>query len=198
MSSPFERQHSPANTKEEIGETQREVSGSTPFKKHCANTEGKGILTVITQGRSIRRAYFNNRRVPVSIDTCSLISMIESNNLRTNRIMKFGKKLKVNHLCKENDMGKGSSIGSVVKTWPRQSTRSSGSEGKNTGMKHRNAIPEEETLDDDMSNDLRIPAGRFRRYNKQRDENLKRKEEVNDPNITVDDKTSYEPCNSAF
>ena len=39
LSSPFERQHSPANTKEETGETQREVSGSTPFKKRCANTD---------------------------------------------------------------------------------------------------------------------------------------------------------------
>ena len=94
LSSPFERQHSPANTKEETGETQREVSGSTPFKKRCASTEEKGILTVITQGRSIRRTYFNNRRAPVSIDTCSLISMIESNNPKSNRIMKFGKRLR--------------------------------------------------------------------------------------------------------
>ena len=46
----------------------------------------------------------------MSIDTCSLISMIESNNLRTNRIMKFGKKLKVNHLYKENNMSKDGSV----------------------------------------------------------------------------------------
>ena len=59
----------------------------------------------------------------MSIDTCSLISMIESNNLRTNRIIKLGKKLKENHLYKENDMDKGGSIESVVERWPRKVSR---------------------------------------------------------------------------
>ena len=66
--------------------------------------------------------------------------------------MKFGKRLRVNHLCKENDTGKESNIGSVVKTEPRQGARLSDSEGKKIGTKPRDAIPEEEALDDNMSN----------------------------------------------
>ena len=81
--------------------------------------------------------------------------------------MKFGKRLRVNHLCKENDTGKESNIGSVVKTEPRQGARLSDSEGKKTGMKPRDAIPEEEALDDNMSNDLCTPAGRIRKDNEQ-------------------------------
>ena len=55
----------------------------------------------------------------------------------------------------------------------------------------------QEALDDNMSNDLRTPAGRIRKDNEQQDETMKRKEELADPNMTVDDKMSYDPCTSA-
>ena len=90
-----------------------QVTNPTLFNKPEACTEEKGILTIITQGRTIRRAYLNNKIVPASIDTCSLISIVESNDPMSNRILKFGRKLEVHRLCKR------SSIGSVVETEPR-------------------------------------------------------------------------------
>ena len=87
--------------------------------------------------------------------------------------MKLRKRLRVNHLCKEDDTGKESNILSVVKTEPRQGTRLSDSEGKKIGTKLRDAMPEKEALEDNMNNDLRTPAGRIRKDNEQQDETAK-------------------------
>ena len=127
LSSLFETHLSSISTKEEIKESRREVTTRVQFKRSGTSAEEKRILTVITQERTIRRAYFNNRRVPVTIDTCSHISMIESNNPKRNRIMKFGKRLRMNHLCKENDTGEESNIGSAFRKDPRQGARLSDS-----------------------------------------------------------------------
>ena len=69
LNSPFEKQPPPVSTEEEIGKTKLQVTGPTLFNKPGAGTEEKGILTVITQERTIRRAYLNNKIVPVSMDT---------------------------------------------------------------------------------------------------------------------------------
>ena len=52
----------------------------------------KGTLTLITQRRIIRRAYLNNRIIPAQIDTCSLVSVVESSDPKLNRILEVGKK----------------------------------------------------------------------------------------------------------
>ena len=57
-----------------------------------------------------QRPFCQTYLLPVSIDTSSLVSVIGSDDLRTNRIMKFGNKLKVNHLYKENNMSNDGSL----------------------------------------------------------------------------------------
>ena len=123
LSSPFETYFSSISTEEGIGETRRELAPSGQSKRPGANAKEKGILTVITQERTIRRAYFNDRKAPVTFDTCSNISTIEFDNPKRNRIMKVGKRLRMNHLCKENDTGKKGNIGAALKDDPRQSAR---------------------------------------------------------------------------
>ena len=58
---------------------------------------------MITQAKAIRRAYFNDREAPVTFDTCSNISTIEYDDPKHNKIIKVGRRIKVNHLCKEHD-----------------------------------------------------------------------------------------------
>ena len=77
--------------------------------------------------------------------------------------MKVGKRLKMNHLCKEDDTGEESNIGTASGDDPRQGARLSDSERKKIEAKPRDAFPKNEMLDDNMSIDPRTPAGTIRK-----------------------------------
>ena len=162
LDSPFETHFTSISTEERKGETRRKLVPSAQPKKPGASAKEKGILTVITQERTIRRAYFNDRKAPVTFDTCSNISTIEFDNPKLNRIMEVGKRLRMNHLCKENDTDKEGNIGAAFKGDPRQGARLSDSERKEIEAKPRDTFPKKEVLDDNMSNDPRTSAGTIR------------------------------------
>ena len=82
---------------------------------------------MITQAKAIRRAYFNDREAPVTFDTCSNISTIEYDDPKHNRIIKVGRRIKINRLCKEHDTSKKDDIESVLKNDPDNAHRKSAS-----------------------------------------------------------------------
>ena len=86
--------------------------------------------------------------------------------------MKVGKRLRMNHLCKEDDTGEESNIGAAFREYQGKGARLNDSEMKKIETKPRDAIPEKEALDDNMSNDLRTPAGRIRKNDEQPDETI--------------------------
>merc|ERR1712163_19639 len=46
-------------------------------------------LAIITEDSIIRRIYLNNRTVPMEVDSCSLVSILASDRLENNKIMKI-------------------------------------------------------------------------------------------------------------
>ena len=48
-----------------------------------------GTLSLVTEQRIIKQAYLNNEIIPTQVDTCSLVSIVEYNDLRFNRILKI-------------------------------------------------------------------------------------------------------------
>ena len=85
----------------------------------------------------------------------------------------------------------------TVKDDPRLGARLKDSERKETKSGPSDTSPTKKVTGDNVSNDLRTPAGRIRKDNEQQDKTIKRKKELADPNMTVDDKMSYDPCTSA-
>ena len=79
------------------------MANQTRFDNFKACSGEKGILTLITQQRIIRRAYLNNRPIAAQIDTCSLVSVVESSNPKPNRILEVGKKIKMRPLHWEKE-----------------------------------------------------------------------------------------------
>ena len=69
------------------------MTSPTLLDKTEASNGEKGTLTLITQRRIIRRAYLNHKIIPAQIDTCSLVSIVESNVPECNRVLKIGRKL---------------------------------------------------------------------------------------------------------
>ena len=69
------------------------VTNSTLLDETEASNGEKGTLTLITQRRIIRRAYLNKKIIPAQIDTCSLVSIVESSDKGDNRILEVGRKL---------------------------------------------------------------------------------------------------------
>ena len=69
------------------------VANPTLLDKFKTCSGEKGILTLITQQRIIRRAYLNNRLIPAQVDTCSLVSVVKSSDPKFNRILKVGRKI---------------------------------------------------------------------------------------------------------
>ena len=74
----------------------------------------KGILTLITNQRIIRQAYLNNRPIAAQIDTCSLVSVVESGNPKLNRILEVGKKIKMRPLHWEKEWWEESQENTLV------------------------------------------------------------------------------------
>ena len=103
LSSLFNKQSQSISAKEATKDTRQEVTHREQFRRSRTRPGEEGTLTVITQGRTIKRAYFNNEIAPVTIDTCSHVSMVEFKNPKHTRIMKIGKRLRMNHLCMENN-----------------------------------------------------------------------------------------------
>ena len=118
LSSLFETRAPSTNAKEAAKETRREVTSRGQLRRSRTSAEEDGTLTVITHERTIRRAYFNNKVAPVTFDTCSHVSMVEFKNPKHTRIMKIGKRMRMNHLCMENDTGKESDGGAAVRGEP--------------------------------------------------------------------------------
>ena len=48
-----------------------------------AGNEEIGTLSLITQQRIIRRAYLNNKTISIEIDTCSLVSIVMSDDQKS-------------------------------------------------------------------------------------------------------------------
>ena len=108
---------------------------------------------MITQERTIKRAYFNDRRAPRTVDTRFYTSATEFDNPKHHKIMKVGKILRMNHLCKKNDINEECNIGATFKGDPRHSAKLSDSERKKIETKSRDPISKKEVLDDNMNND---------------------------------------------
>ena len=80
---------------------------------------------------------------------------------------------------------------------PRQGGRLKYSERKETESGISDTSPTKEVTGNNVSSNIRTPAGRIRKDNEQQNETIKRKKELADPIMTVDDKMSYDPRNSA-
>ena len=81
---------------------------------------------------------------------------------------------------------------------PRQGGRLKYSERKETESGISETSPTKEVTGNNVSSNIRTPAGRIRKDNEQQDEPNKQKEEIADPNMTVEDEKSYDCCNSAI
>ena len=68
----------------------------------ATSKEEIGILSVITEQRIIRRAYLNNRMITVEIDTCSLASIIISEDPKLSRIIRIKRKLSAQPLTQNS------------------------------------------------------------------------------------------------
>ena len=55
----------------------------------ATSKEEIGILSVITEQRIIRRAYLNNRMITVEIDTCSLASIVISDDPKLSSLIRI-------------------------------------------------------------------------------------------------------------
>ena len=81
---------------------------------------------------------------------------------------------------------------------PRQGGRLKYSERKETESGISETSPTKEVTSNNVSSNIHTPAGRIRKDNEQQDEPNKQKEEIADPNMTVEDEKSYDCCNSAI
>ena len=61
-----------------------------------------GTLSLITYKKIIRRAYLNNKMISTEIDTCSLVSIVMSNDPRLNRMLRIRRKLNTCPLIQQN------------------------------------------------------------------------------------------------
>ena len=73
--------------------TRGQLPGPVLNDDTTTGNEETGILSVITEERVIRRAYLNNRMIAVEIDTCSLTSIIISEDPKLDRVIRIKKKL---------------------------------------------------------------------------------------------------------
>ena len=93
LKSPGEEQSPPTESEVKMKKDEPLVTNPTLFKKFEACNGEKGTLTLITQQRIIRRAYLNNKIIPALVDTCSLVSIVESSDPKFNRFLKTGRKI---------------------------------------------------------------------------------------------------------
>ena len=79
------------------------------------NKEEMGILSVITEQSLIRRAYLNDTMVEVKIDTCSMASVVVTENPKISRILRIKRKLRIQPLFQGNKkIGQGFGTGHKV------------------------------------------------------------------------------------
>ena len=88
--------------------TIQQMTGSTLGSDIVASNEEIGTLSVITKQRIIRRVYLNDRVIPTEVDTCSLVSIIISDNPKLSRKLKIKRKLDTQPLAQDCQMSKGS------------------------------------------------------------------------------------------
>ena len=81
---------------------EQQVANPIVFDDNEAGNGEIGTLSLITQQRIIRRAYLNNKIIPTQVDTCSLVSIVESNDPKFNRILKIRRKLNTHPLSRES------------------------------------------------------------------------------------------------
>ena len=80
----------------------KQISGSILDNNTATSKEEIGILSVITEQRIIRRAYLNNRMINVEIDTCSLASIVISDDPKLSRIIRIKRKLRAQPLTQSS------------------------------------------------------------------------------------------------
>ena len=66
------------------------------------NKEEMGILSVITEQSLIRRAYLNDTMIEIKIDTCSMASVVVTENPKLSRILRIKRKLRIQPLIQTN------------------------------------------------------------------------------------------------
>ena len=91
LSSLFETHPPSTSTKEVTNDTRRELTYRGQFRRPRTSAGEEDTLTVITQGRTIRRVYFNNEIAQVTFDTCSHVSSYLSYlfTVKRQRIIRF-------------------------------------------------------------------------------------------------------------
>ena len=80
-------------SEEMMEETIQQMAESSLGSDTMANNEEMGTLSVITEQRTIRRFYLNNRVIPTEVDTCSLVSVVMPDDPRFSRKLKIKRKL---------------------------------------------------------------------------------------------------------
>ena len=88
--------------------TEQEIPGSILNDDTTPSNEETGTLSLITEQRIIRRAYLNNRMIPTEIDTCSLVSIVMSDDPKLNRTLRIKRKLNTYPLIQDYQRMKGS------------------------------------------------------------------------------------------
>ena len=78
------------------------MTGSTLGSDIVASTEEIGTLSIITEQRIIRRVYLNDRMIPTEVDTCSLVSIVMSDDPKLNRMLRIRRKLNTCPLIQQN------------------------------------------------------------------------------------------------
>ena len=66
------------------------------------SNEETGTLSLITYKKIIRRAYLNNKMISTEIDTCSLVSIVMSNDPRLNKTLRIKRRLDTCSLSQRN------------------------------------------------------------------------------------------------
>ena len=89
----WEKTHPLHESEGMMRKTKEQLPGLILDNDTATSKEEVGILSVITEQRIVRRAYLNNRMITVEIDTCSLTSIVISEDSKLDRVIRIKRKL---------------------------------------------------------------------------------------------------------
>ena len=111
--------NSPTNESEGMMKNEQQMSMAV------LSDEEIGTLSLITYKKIIRRAYLNSKMISTEIDTCSLVSIVMSDDPRLNRMLRIRRRLNTCSLTQRNQRMKNiqeDEITASIRTKPEAHT----------------------------------------------------------------------------
>ena len=87
--------------------TIQQMTGSTLGSNIVSSNAEIGTLSIITEQRIIRRVYLNDRVIPTEVDSCSLVSVLMSDNPELSRRLEIKRKLETRPLVQKHQRNLG-------------------------------------------------------------------------------------------